>query len=317
MHIPDGLLTAPVSLAGAGLAGVAVTVATAQTRRALRARAIALLGTTSAFVFAAQMLNFPVAGGTSGHLIGGVLTAVLVGPALAVIAMTAVLILQCLMFADGGLLALGANVLNLGIIHPLAGYAIFRAVRGQGPGRSSKARLIAANAFGSFSATLLIAATCAGELALSRVAPASMVLWSMLGAHVLIGVGEALITSLVLAALIQLRPELLDSTKFSTPLPSSAIALFGLTLSAALALFVSPFACKWPDGLEHVLTRLGIEPAHAQVSLPAPLREYALPGRDGLLATALAAVLGTLLVFGLSFGLGFALAPPTHDAEET
>src|SRR3984957_2569561 len=144
MHIPDGLLSTPVSLACAGLSVVAVGAATARSRFASESRHVALMGMAAAFVFAAQLLNFPVAGGTSGHLIGGVLAAVLLGPSAAVVAMTAVLILQCLVFGDGGLMALGANVLNMAVIQPLVGITIYAVVSGRAAGRVHPVRRIAA-----------------------------------------------------------------------------------------------------------------------------------------------------------------------------
>ncbi len=317
MHIPDGLLSAPVSFACAGLAVVAVGTASMRARAGLRSRTVALLGVTAAFVFAAQMLNFPVAGGTSGHLIGGVLAAVLVGPSAAVVVMTAVLVLQCLVFGDGGLLALGANVLNMAVIHPVAGYAIYRVLVGGSRDRPLWGpRRIAAVAFACWVSTILAAATCAGELALSRVATAMVVLPAMVGTHLLVGVGEAAITSFVVAALLRVRPELLDLRSSSPRLRHVSIVALGLTVCAAIALFVSPFACSWPDGLEHVVERLGIEPRQAQFTLPAPLREYAMPGLDGRLKTSVAALIGTLLVFAMCFGLGLALSPRTKGASD-
>ncbi|MDP9001181.1 MAG: energy-coupling factor ABC transporter permease [Myxococcota bacterium] len=310
MHIPDGLLSAPVSLACATLSATAVGIACAHARKGFGPRRAATVGVTAAFVFAAQMLNFPVAGGTSGHLVGGVLAAVLVGPSTAVIVMTAVLVLQCLVFGDGGLLALGANVLNMAVLQPLVGFTLYRSVAGGGRPRS--VRGIAGVAFGSWVATVVAAAACAGELTLSGVAAPALVLSAMSGVHAVIGLGEALIAALVVATVMRLRPELLgpiaDPSVKSRP--ALAVALFGLPVSMALALFVSPFACSWPDGLERVVERLGIEPSRARLSLPAPLRGYSIPGLDGsLLGTSLAALMGTLLVFAVCLAIGCALAP--------
>ncbi|MGH7269270.1 MAG: energy-coupling factor ABC transporter permease, partial [Polyangiaceae bacterium] len=146
MHIPDGFLSAPVSVACAALSVGWVGAASVRTRALLRSRAVATMGVTAAFVFAAQMLNFPVAGGTSGHLIGGVLAAVLLGPSAAVIVLSSVLVMQCLVFGDGGLLALGANILNMGIIQPLVGFAIYRIIvfRGAPGGGRRDARRVTA-----------------------------------------------------------------------------------------------------------------------------------------------------------------------------
>jgi cobalt/nickel transport system permease protein len=270
-----------------------------------------MIGVTAAFVFAAQMLNFPVAGGTSGHLIGGVLAAVLLGPSAAVIVMTAVLMLQCLLFGDGGLLALGANVLNMAVVHPLVGFALYRVVVGRTGLRG--ARGITGVAFGSWAATVVAAATCAGELALSRVAAPLVLLSAMVGVHMVIGLGEALIAGMVFATVMRLRPELALPKSATRAAPASTVVL-GLSASLALALFVSPFACTWPDGLERVALRLGIEPSQALISVPSPLRGYALPGLQGLgIATSIVAVLGTLLAFGVCAVIGRALAPTAGD----
>jgi len=308
MHVPDGLLSAPVSLASAALASVAVATACARARTDLSARRASTIGVTAAFIFAAQMINFPVAGGTSGHLVGGVLAAVLLGPSSAVVVMTAVLMLQCLVFGDGGLLALGANVLNMAVLHPLVGFALYKVAAGRtGP---SGVRGIAAVAFGSWIASIVAAAACAGELTLSGIAAPSVVLTAMVGVHTLVGLGEALIASLVVTSVMRLRPELLR--RVSSRARSSALTgmLLGSSASLALALFVSPFACTWPDGLTRVVARLGIEPARARVSLGAPLSGYAVAGLNGSwLSTSIAALAGTVLVFVACLGIGWLLAP--------
>jgi cobalt/nickel transport system permease protein len=312
MHIPDGFLSAPVSIACAALAVPAVCAAAARARTRMAAREAALIGVTAAFVFAAQMLNFPVAGGTSGHLVGGVLAAVLLGPSAAVVVMTAVLALQCLVFGDGGLLALGANVLNMAVVNPLVGYAVYRVIAGrEAPARPAYARRIAGAAFAGWVATVASAATCAGELVLSRVAQPAVVLPAMAGVHALIGLGEALITAVVLATVIRLRPELVDRSRSSLgPARPWTVVVIGLAASLALGLFVSPFACTWPDGLERVVERLGIEPSRALLAAPAPLHGYAIPGlRAGIPSTALAALAGTLLVFACCVAVGRWLAP--------
>src|SRR6185369_13524999 len=128
MHLPDGFLDAKTALLCSGVAVAGVGLALRQVRTSLEPRQMPMLGLGAAFVFAAQMLNFPVAGGTSGHLVGGVLAAILLGPSAAVLVMTCVLIVQCLMFADGGVTALGANVFNMAVINVCGGYFVFRGV---------------------------------------------------------------------------------------------------------------------------------------------------------------------------------------------
>jgi cobalt/nickel transport system permease protein len=312
MHIPDGFLSAPVAVASATLSVAAVAAGARRSRALLGSRAVARMGVTAAFVFAAQLINFPVAGGTSGHLIGGVLAAVLLGPSAAVIVMTAVLTMQCLVFGDGGLLALGANVLNMGVIHPIVGFAVYRVVVGP-PSRDRRphdARRVAAVAFASWVATVVAAATCAGELALAGVAAPGLVLIAMVGVHLAIGLGEALITALVVASILRLDPALLERPRAPSPPSSSPVVLLGLAAALGLALFLSPFACRWPDGLERVVARLGVEPSRVRVSLPVPLRDYTIPGLAGSLwAPSLAAAAGTLLVFGLCCAIALWLVP--------
>jgi cobalt/nickel transport system permease protein len=315
MHVPDGFLSTPVALSCAALAVAGVGAAASRSRALLGSRAVPRMGVTAAFVFSAQMINFPVAGGTSGHLVGGALAAVLLGPSAAVIAMTAVLVMQCLVFGDGGLLALGANVLNMAVLHPIVGFAVYRAILGRaGPDRvPSAARRIASIAFASWVATVVAAATCAGELALSGVVASAVVFPAMVAIHVAIGLGEALIAALVLAAILRLRPELVDRPRLEPAARSGSIVVLGLSVSLGLALFLSPFACRWPDGLERVAERVGLEPSHVQLT-SAPMRDYAIPGlTSSFLATSLAAAAGTLLVFGLSCALGSWLAPPTRS----
>src|SRR5262249_34958611 len=157
----------------------------------------------------------------------------------------------------------------------------------------------------------VVAGTCAGELALSRVVAPAVVFPAIVSIHVVIGFGEALIAALVVAALLRLRPELVDrSPLHAAPRGAWSLVALGMATSLGLALFLSPFACKWPDGLERVAERAGIEPAAALLTA-APMRGYTIPGvTSSLVSTSIAAAAGTLLVFGLSFALGSWLAAP-------
>jgi cobalt/nickel transport system permease protein len=321
VHIPDGLLSAPVSVTCTALSALAVGAAAIRVQARLGPRAVSMLGVTAAFLFAAQTLNFPIGGATSGHLIGGVLAAALLGPASAVIVMTAVLLLQCLVFGDGGLLSLGANVLNMGVVHPIVGSIVCRLIAGRTAraGRERGWRRLAAAAFAAWLATVLGAAICAGELALSKVASAPVILTAMVGVHVVIGLGEALITALVLSAVMRMRPELLDRAdtgRRASPGVLSA-GVLGLVPSLALALFVSPFASAWPDGLTRVASRFGLEPTPMRFTLWAPFNGYAVPGIAGdVLAASLAAGTGTLLVFALCVVVGAWLSRVRRDVAQ-
>src|SRR5512142_1314369 len=190
MHLPDGILDARTSLLCTGAAAAGVGIALREVRAALEPRRMPMIGLAAAFVFAAQMLNFPVAGGTSGHLIGAVLAAVLLGPSAAIVVMSAVVILQCFMFTDGGLTALGANLFNMALLAPVVGYAIYSLIR-RIAGDSLRSRLLA-TAFASWCSTVAAAIACAGELAMSGTAAWAAAFPAMTAVHMLIGIGEAL-----------------------------------------------------------------------------------------------------------------------------
>jgi len=208
MHIPDGFIDAPVSLAAGGVAIVGVGVALRKTREVLAEKEIALAGLTSAFIFAVQMLNFPVASGTSGHLMGGVLAAVLVGPWTGALCVTVVLVVQALVFADGGLSALGLNIVNMALVGALGGWVIFRGLRLLLPDNHAGVTIAAGVAAGL--SVVLSSVAFALEYALGGTADLSLasVLTAMVGVHTLIGIGEGLITGLVVAAVLGARPDL-------------------------------------------------------------------------------------------------------------
>jgi cobalt/nickel transport system permease protein len=207
MHIPDGFVntgTAAVAwVASAGGLGYAVR----RVNQELTERQVPLMGVTAAFIFAAQMLNFTVAGGTSGHLLGGALAAILLGPWAGMLVLTSVLAVQALLFQDGGLLALGANILNMAIVGVLVGwltYSVVRRLLGDRPVASLASGFVA-GWLSVFVASLLAAA----ELAISGMSPWGLVLPAMGSVHMLIGLGEGLITVGVLAFLRAARPDLI------------------------------------------------------------------------------------------------------------
>ncbi|HEX6127777.1 MAG TPA: energy-coupling factor ABC transporter permease [Candidatus Limnocylindria bacterium] len=208
MHTPDGFLT-PLVAGAMWLASIVVLAyAVRRTNHALDERAVPLMGVTAAFIFAAQMVNFPVFPGTSGHLLGGVLAAVLLGPWAGTLVMTSVVAVQALLFQDGGLLVMGANIFNMGIVGTLGGYAVYRAVAGllggEARGRYPAAGIAAWLAVmgGALAITLQLAASGATDLAVA--------LPVILGLHALIGLGEAAITVAAIAFIANVRGELLD-----------------------------------------------------------------------------------------------------------
>lgn len=304
MHIPDGFLDAKVIIATAALTVIGVGAAWRQTKKQLPQQKIPLLGLAAAFVFAAQMLNFPVAGGTSGHLLGAVLISVLLGPSAAIIVMTAVLVVQCFLFADGGVLALGANIFNMAVMGVLVGNAIYRIVLRILGGERGR---IAAVAIASWGSVLAAALCCAGELAWSGTVAWQTAFPAMAGIHALIGVGEAVIACLVITAIKKTRPELLAVD--SRPLPGRTVAtviVYGVVIALGLVLFVLPFASAWPDGLETVAAKFGFDhQALARPLVPSLMPDYKFPGLDSAAFAMIAAgiagvVVVLLLVFFLS-----------------
>jgi cobalt/nickel transport system permease protein len=208
MHVPDGFLDAPTSLATAGVAATGVAVALRGARRELDDRTAPMAGLVATFVFAAQMINFPVGAGTSGHLLGGALAAVLVGPWTGVLCLAVVLMVQALLMADGGITALGTNVTLLGLVAVGVGWLVFAGLRRVLPKRVSMvAPAAAVAAFVSVPASALV---FTGLFAVGGTAPVDLgtLLTAMLGWHLVIGVGEALITGLVVASVVAVRPDL-------------------------------------------------------------------------------------------------------------
>jgi len=210
MHIPDGFLDLKTWAALDVVSAGALAVAVNKTRRVLGEKHIPLMGVIAAFIFAAQMLNFPVAGGTSGHFMGGVLAAILLGPLSGVVIMAVVLIVQCLVFQDGGITALGANVFNMGVIGSIAGYYIYKGISRLG----LKGKLDFVAAFiAAWLSIVLAASACAVELAISGTVPLNISLPAMAGVHAIIGIGEALITVIVLSVITKVRPDLREIEK--------------------------------------------------------------------------------------------------------
>ena len=205
MHIPDGFLTPEIAAACAVPAVGAVGYGLRRASRELDERRVPLLGVTAAFVFAAQMLNFPVAGGTSGHFLGAALAAVLLGPWLACLVLSVVLVVQSFVFADGGVTALGANVLNMGVIGALVVGGLMLAAHRVLP--SNRAAFLGVVGVGAWLAVVAGSTACALELAVSGTVPLGTVLPAMLGVHVLIGAGEAVITVAAVSAVLSTRPD--------------------------------------------------------------------------------------------------------------
>lgn len=320
MHIPDAVLDPRVALVTGALGAVGFVYALGAAERRLKQQTTPLMGMMAAFVFAAQMVNFPVGPGVSGHLLGGVLAALLLGPWGGAVVIGAVLLVQCFLFGDGGLTALGANFLNMGLIGSVGGYAIYAPIRRALGGQ--RGVLMAAMAAAWF-AVLLAAGCCAIELAATtgRANFYRVLTWMAL-VHAAIGLGEAIITGMVVRFILLTRPDLIDSDpgeklepEFEGDVVPSRWAmtiLAGLGVALAIAVFLSPLASELPDGLEFVGQRIGFLRGEAAPSpLPVPMPDYQLP-LPGIThvkaATAAAGVVGTLAVFAVSWWLGRAFA---------
>ena len=205
MHIPDGFLSPNVWGTAWLLSAGCLSVCVKKTKEALKDKMVPLMGVMSAFIFAAQMLNFPVIGGTSGHLLGGVLAAALLGPWAGAIVITCVLAVQCLIFQDGGLTALGANILNMAIVGTVGGYFIYRLIAKISGGTKG---IITGVAVAAWLSVIMASGACAIELFLSGTSPLQITLPAMAGIHALIGIGEAVISCLVIIFVLKARPDL-------------------------------------------------------------------------------------------------------------
>ncbi len=312
MHIPDGFLSVPVAAVGWLLLIALIGIALRQTRHQLGERQIPLMGILAAFVFVAQMINFPVAGGTSGHLLGGMLIAALLGPWATVLVMTCVIGVQSLLFQDGGLLSLGINVVNMGIISGFVGYAVYTLVR-RALRDTPTAQWVGAG-LGAWLGVVLASTACALELAASGTSPLEIALPAMVGVHALIGIGEALITVAALAFIRRTRPDLLGEPEQVAAKGWGWIAA-GLLIALALT-FAAPFANRSPDGLNRVAEDQGFSTLQQQPPYGL-LPGYTVPfiQQEGV-TTIAAGMIGVLVVAGVGYGVARAAGRRARDRAE-
>ncbi|MBD2211597.1 energy-coupling factor ABC transporter permease [Calothrix sp. FACHB-156] len=304
MHIPDGFVSIPVAGATGVASAAALLIALRRSQDAFGVRRAPVLGLTTAFIFAAQMVNFPVAGGTSGHLLGGTLAAVILGsPWAGALCIATVLIIQAVLFADGGITALGANILNMAFIGVWVGWGLTQTLQ-RLFGGSTKRLPLAAGIAGGVS-VVVAAIACALELALSGTASVTVVLPAMTGTHILIGIGEGLITGSVLVYLARQRPDLLPGEQ--QQFRGWSIPVVTIFLVAGV---LSLFASAWPDGLERVAENLGfINLADkVRVIVPTPLADYGIEGL-GTIGTSIAGLLGAAICFAVAFGIAKVVRP--------
>ncbi|MFH8580351.1 energy-coupling factor ABC transporter permease [Streptomyces zaomyceticus] len=342
MHVPDGFINAPVSVAAGVVAAGAVAVSLRGARRELDERTAPLAGLVAAFIFAVQMLNFPVAAGTSGHLLGGALAAILVGPWTGVLCIAVVLLMQGILFADGGLTALGVNISVMGVVTVVVAYALFRGLVLLLP--RTRASVTAA----SFVAALVsVPAAAAAFTALYAIGgtthvPVAKVLTAMVGVHTLIGVGEAVITMLTVGAVVAVRPdlvhgargltaplklrvggELVDAAPAAAPAAGSGspkkVWIGGLVTALVLAGFVSFYASASPDGLEKVAADKGIDTkVEDHAAADSPLADYGVKGIEtARLSGGLAGAIGVGATLAVGTGAFWVVRRRRAHAETT
>lgn len=289
MHIPDGVMDPALFIAGWGVAAVGLAVAMAKVNRTIDQRTVPLMALLAAGIFMAQILNFPVGFGTTGHLIGAALAVYMLGPMAAMVVMTAILVIQCLMFGDGGVTALGLNLLNMAIIAPITAWGVMNVA-----GRSAWSVPVAA-----WASVMAAAAACAFELAASYTISGgaygitgTLAIPAMLGYHTLIGIGEALITGGIVAYLAKVAPEMVKGdAAVSVSRKSYANTALGITVlfGIGLVLFFM-FSASMGDGLESVMEAAGLAEGE-------PLFGGIMGYGDTYLAALVAGVVGFAAVF--------------------
>ncbi|MDI6860914.1 MAG: energy-coupling factor ABC transporter permease [Caldisericia bacterium] len=204
MHIPDGFLDVKTTISFWGISAVFLSYSIKKLRDNLNEKIIPLMGVLGAFVFASQMLNFPILNGTSGHFVGGVLLGIVLGPFAGLITMSSILLIQSLLFADGGIISLGANIFNMGVVGPFLGFYLYKNFL-----KFFKNNFIISSFLSSFLSVVIGAAFCSIQLGISNTIPISLGLPTMVGIHALIGIGEGVITSLILSFLYKIRKDLI------------------------------------------------------------------------------------------------------------
>jgi cobalt/nickel transport system permease protein len=293
-----------------------VTMALRQAKYQLQDKLVPLAGITAAFIFAAQMFNFPVAAGTTGHLLGGALAAILLGPSVGAIVVTIVVVIQALAFADGGLTALGYNVLNMAVIPAYGGYAAFRLFRRWFP--KTTGGVISAVGLAAWSSVVMSSVAFSIEWLFGATAPVAFddVLFAMVGVHILIGIGEAVISALAVGAVLASRPDLvhgasdLDRRQLAdTKVRTKTFVIGGILVALVFAAVVSQFAVDSPDGLERVAEDTGIiSSASDHVLSNSLFADYATAGiSNESLSLAVAGIIGTLVALSVAAGIFLAV----------
>lgn len=304
MHIRDGILSPEVCVMAGAMSLAAIGFSLRQMRKQLEDRAIPMTGMVAALIFAGQMVNFPLPGlPVSGHLLGGVLASVLLGPWGGCVAIAMVLGVQAVLFSDGGLLSLGANILNMGVLGSWGGYVVYATLQ---RGLRGKAAPVAAAAAAAWLSVIAAAQLfCVEFLVSSRSAGIDPrgIITLMVFYHAVIGVGEGLITGIIVSFVLARRPDLILRPEATGSLASAGrFTAAGLVAALAVAALLAPFKSDLPDGLDAVSQRMSFDAL--EIERPALLLDdYAIPAPEVAfwpgLPVSLAGILGTLVVFGL------------------
>jgi len=301
MHIPDGFLSVPVSIVLWIVSIIMIGYSLKRVNRDLGERQVPMMGVLAAAVFAGQMLNFAVAGGTSGHLMGATLATILLGPWAAILVMTTVVGVQALIFQDGGLLALGANIFNMGLVGVAVSYFVYTTVQRLAGGK--RWGILVGGVAAAWISIEIASLAAALQLALSGTSPANLAVPAMAGIHALIGIGEGLITVGALALIYATRPDLVKAGK-ERQAGGVVLWIGGLSIALLLAI-ASPLASAHPDGLEWVAEQKGFLD-FAKEPLYEIIPDYVLPGiSNEALATILAGIVGVILVFIIAFAVAY------------
>lgn len=298
LHIPDSFLSVAVVVACWLITISTLWMAVSKTNKMLGERQIPLMGVMAAFIFAAQMINFPIFGGTSGHLLGGALAAIMLGPWAAMLVMTAVIAVQALLFQDGGMAVMGANILNMGLATAAIGYGLYRAASNQS--RFVKLSVAGIAAWLSVMAGALFASL---QIWLSGNTELQIILPAMLLVHAVIGLGESIITVAALSFIMRMRPDLINQDSESAKGGRGWIFVGGLISLAVI--FLSPFASSNPDGLERVATDIGLLNGSQPAAPFSLIPDYTLPflGQTAF-STIAAGIIGVIVVGVIVFLIG-------------
>ena len=312
MHAPDGFLDTGTAIVTGALAVIVVGFALRHSRSQLEDKAIPLAGITAAFIFAAQMFNFPVAAGTTGHLLGGALAAILLGPSVGVVVVTIVVVVQALVFADGGVTALGYNVLNMAVIPAYGGYAAFRLLRRLLPQNSGG--VVGATGVAAWASVVMGSIAFSIEWLFGATAPIPFddVFGAMVGVHAVVGIGEGVLSALAVGAVLASRPDLvhgasdLDQEQLAeTKVKTRTFVIGGTLVALIFAAAVSQFAFEDPDGLERVAEDTGFVSSGEDHPLADFIfADYATSGMSNeALSLAIAGIVGTLVTLAVAAGI--------------